>query len=573
MKRLLTMGLVILALLKSKVTRAFVWIVIPIALLMLSQQPERARVQGTTFTVKSTADTVDAKPGDGICADNCGNCTLRAAIMEANAFAGDDTINFDPSVFNVPKTITLSIPGVNEDFDVTGDLDITSNLTITGAGANMTTIDAGRIDRVLHVRGASTVYISGLTLTGGKTLNSSPGGGDGGGIRTQGTLLTLTNVTVDGNEADYGGGIEVDGPVTLHNSTVSNNTALAGGGGGIMNYINGPLILNNSTVSGNKGGYGGGIAASNHGNTLFLNNSTVSGNTGEGLNQQAGTVIIKNTILANNGAQNCRFQVQSQISGALISGGHNLSTDNSCSPASIVAPNVSGGLDQAKRDLNNTPAQLAPLALNLPGSTATHALCKGLGVPHASCGAASSPAIDKGGDCLAVDQRGVPRPQGAACDIGAYELGPQKKGMTWFRTASNVTYGTITVGCGSAGPDRCDPAHGDTLCTQQLPVLCIYKPRPALQKPVGLPIPNDYNQWSGGIVATTPPHAGTFKDSAAVNKFCEDVFGKGWRVAEFHDGVYWNFQAYGGTVGAPTIPSTRFWVHINDQKDGNCWSP
>jgi len=145
--------------------------------------------------------------------------------------------------------------------------------------------------------------------------------------------------------------------------------------------------------------------------------------------------------------------------------------------------------------------------------------------------------------------------------------------MTWFHTASNATYGTITVGCGPSGPDRCDPAHGDTLCTQQLPVLCIYKPKPAFPLPVGLPVPNEYNRWSGGVVATTPPHAGNFTNTAEVNQFCTDVFGVGWRVAEFHDGLYWNFQAYGGTVSAPTVPSTRFWVYINDQKDGNCWQP
>lgn len=150
----------------------------------------------------------------------------------------------------------------------------------------------------------------------------------------------------------------------------------------------------------------------------------------------------------------------------------------------------------------------------------------------------------------------------------------KEKGMTWFHSTSNATYGTITVGCGPAGPDRCDPAHGDTLCTQQLPVLCIYKPTPAFPLPIGLQIPNEYNQWSGGVVATTQPVAGdTFANSAAVTAYCKVTFGDGWRVAEFHDGVYWNFQAYGGTVSAATVPSTRFWVHINDQKDGNCWQP
>ena len=154
------------------------------------------------------------------------------------------------------------------------------------------------------------------------------------------------------------------------------------------------------------------------------------------------------------------------------------------------------------------------------------------------------------------------RTSGATSGIHSYKGvtcgGPQKKGMTWFHTASNATYGTITVGCGPSGPDRCDPAHGDTLCTQQLPVLCIYKPKPAFPLPVGLPVPNEYNRWSGGVVATTPPHAGNFTNTAEVNQFCTDVFGVGWRVAEFHDGLYWNFQAYGGTVSAPPCRPRAF---------------
>lgn len=385
---------------KSKMPKVLVGSLIFIALvLLLSPRPGWA--QAAIFIVNSTADSVDANPGNGVCADGSGVCTLRAAIMEANALPGTDTITLPAG------TYTLTIPGFNEDFNATGDLDIDSDLTITGAGANMTIIDAGGIDRVLDIRpvNATNVHISGLTVTHG---SAGPITTSGGGILAQGTLLTLTNVTVRGNTADYGGGIFVGGSVTLNNCTVSGNTALAGGGG-IINYINGSVTLNNSTISGNSAGYGGGIAASNFGNTLFLNNSTVSGNTGGGLNQQAGTVVIKNTILDNNG-RNCTFQVQSQNAGALVSLGHNLSTDTSCEPAHIIEPNVSGGLDQPT-DLNNTPALLAPLALNAPGSTKTHALLPG------------SPAIDKGGDCSPTDQRGVPRPQGAACDIGAYEVG------------------------------------------------------------------------------------------------------------------------------------------------------
>ncbi|HXH94315.1 MAG TPA: LamG domain-containing protein [Thermoanaerobaculia bacterium] len=147
----------------------------------------------------------------------------------------------------------------------------------------------------------------------------------------------------------------------------------------------------------------------------------------------------------------------------------------------------------------------------------------------------------------------------------------QKKGMTWIHTASNAVAGTITVGCSG-----CDPYLGDTVCTQQLPLLCIYKPTPPPTSPFQVVPPgvnnsNQYNLWSGGVVATTPPHVGTFAHSTDATAYCQAQFGPSWRVAEFHEGWAWNFQAYGGTVSAPAVPSTRFWVHINDQPAANCW--
>jgi hypothetical protein len=150
----------------------------------------------------------------------------------------------------------------------------------------------------------------------------------------------------------------------------------------------------------------------------------------------------------------------------------------------------------------------------------------------------------------------------------------QKKGMTWIHSKSDATTGTITVGCSD-----CDGRHGDTPCTELRPLLCIFKPTPPFQLPKGLDNSSPYIQWSGGVVATTEPVAGnTFghisagtSTSKAANDRCKEKFGNGWRVAEFHDGQYWYFQAYGG-VSAPTVPPTRFWVHINDQKDGNCWA-
>jgi CSLREA domain-containing protein len=83
-----------------------------------------------SFTVNSTADAVDAKPGDGICATATGTCTLRAAIQEANALTGADTVI-------VPAgTYILTIPGRGETAAVAGDLDITDDLALAGAGTS-----------------------------------------------------------------------------------------------------------------------------------------------------------------------------------------------------------------------------------------------------------------------------------------------------------------------------------------------------------------------------------------------------------------------------------------------------
>ena len=123
------------------------------------------------FLVNSTADTVDLSPGDGLALDAYGNTTLRAAIMEANAFAGDDSITLPAGTYR------LTIGGTNEDAGAKGDLDISSNVTITGAGAGTTTIDAARLDRVLHVLSGATLDLSHVTITNGNATGVNDGGG------------------------------------------------------------------------------------------------------------------------------------------------------------------------------------------------------------------------------------------------------------------------------------------------------------------------------------------------------------------------------------------------------------
>lgn len=391
----------------------------------------------TTITVNTPADEFGIG-GSAL-------CSLREAIQTVNSntdFGGCFT-GSGPYTIDVPAdTYILVRAGTNEDFNATGDLDISSDLTITGAGANTTTVNGGGIDRVIDIRGDSTVSISGLTVTGG--VAPDLGGliiGAGGGISTQGTLLTLTNVTVRGNSAQsstdpsLGGGISKNGQLILNNCTVSNNSASFGGG--ISNYIGGPLTLNNSTVSDNSGGA---IHTSNHGPTIYLNNSTLSGNYAQswgGLYQQTGTVVMKNTILANGGG-NCYFAGNSP-GGGLISLGHNLSTDVWCLPVNIVSANVSGGLD-GPGDINDMSAGLAPLFLNPPGSTETHALLPG---------SLAIDAVPLSSYTVCTDQRGVSRPQGSACDIGAFES-----------TAAGVPPPNCDDGK-VCTDDSCDPVTGD----------------------------------------------------------------------------------------------------------------
>jgi hypothetical protein len=214
--------------------------------------------------------------------------------------------------------------------------------------------------------------------------------------------LTLTNSMVSGNTSNNsGGGIHNDfAPVTLTNSTVSGNTT-NGSGGGIHN--SGTLTLTNSTVSGNtsNSAAGGGIYNTR---TLTLTNSTVSGNTSNnwGGGIYNGSTMTLTNILIDDGCFD---------GGTITSGGGN-----------IESPGDTCGFDQATDQVNVTGGQLVlgPLQDN-GGPTMTHALLPGSvaidWIPEAMC-------LDAVGDPLTTDQRGEPRPGGAMCDVGAFEVQP-----------------------------------------------------------------------------------------------------------------------------------------------------
>jgi hypothetical protein len=246
-------------------------------------------------------------------------------------------------------------------------------------------------------------------------------GASGGGIWAYSATITdstiAENVARSSNGTAAGGGMAV-GTALVARSTISGNRALGprdtAEGGGIDSFN---LTLRDSTVSGNQAGpgdagYAGGVFAS--GGTIV--SSTITRNradyAGGGILID-GTVSLRSTIVAGNqahvvGGADCFAGPWGKVSkGRVRSGGHNLiGSGDDCA----------GVVDGVRADLVGTPGQpiaarLAPLRAN-GGATRTHALLPG------------SPAIDRAGDgpCdTQTDQRGVRRPLGAACDIGAFE--------------------------------------------------------------------------------------------------------------------------------------------------------
>jgi hypothetical protein len=285
------------------------------------------------------------------------------------------------------------------------------------------------------------IFGNGDTTVTNSTVSSNTANFDGGGIFSSGTVA-LTNSTVSSNTANGAGGgiIFNEGSLTLTNSTVSNNTA--SDGGGITNENGGSLTLTSSTVSGNTAlndGVGGGIY--NSWGDLALTNSTVSGNTasgdfsrGGGIMNYTGNLTLTNSTVSGNTAANgsaivgdsigCRrpcYYVPPSSSfdfeNSILAGSCQSSRFNEISSAFNLADDESCAFSTT--DIVVADAMLGPLQDN-GGPTETHDLLPG------------SPAIDAGSmdECPPpdTDQRGVARPQGTACDIGAVEYLPEPRG-------------------------------------------------------------------------------------------------------------------------------------------------
>ncbi len=243
------------------------------------------------------------------------------------------------------------------------------------------------------------IFDGGILLSSDLVIEGNAAVG-GAGVSNWGEASSVTT-TIDGNISKIsGGGFHNNsiGIMTLDSSTVSNNkSALAGG---INNW--GRLRVINSTISHNTAKFAAGI--DNRG-VLTLTHSTVSGNSA---NDGGGLVVramvkndkasMSNSILAGNTAA-----LAPDCIGTVKSLGHNLvGNDSGCGF-------IAGEDDTIGTETQPVDPRLGGLAVN-GGPTATKALLPG------------SPAMDAAsGSCPPVDQRGVSRPPGVSCDIGAYQ--------------------------------------------------------------------------------------------------------------------------------------------------------
>jgi hypothetical protein len=330
---------------------------------------QAAPAAADTFAVTTTTDT-----GDPCSGTSCPS--IRSALVAAGGTDGPDTIG-------VPAG----------DYALTGGvLTVDSSVTIDGAGMGATRVFAVSSNQVFSISAAAVgVTISNLTMADGV-------GGWGGNLVNSGTL-TLDHVRSTSGDASSGGGLaNVGGTMTVTHSLIDDNESLRAGAdsGGIANIgPNANLTVRHSTIAGNRSGVGSGIFAWGSGTIITrLEHVTVIGNQaqagrGGSIGNEVGVTAeftVRASVIAGNtdmnGVSNCGANLP-------VSEGANVVATAECGFAAagdIVADPQLGAFDGA----------VYPLA-------------------------ATSPAVERAGACTGTDQRDLARPQGAACDSGAYE--------------------------------------------------------------------------------------------------------------------------------------------------------
>ena len=344
---------------------------------------------------------------------NAGTLAVSSSILSGNlAQFGGGIGNDSGATLTVSNSIlignsgaaTSGLGGAISNFGMLTVLNSTlsdnSSLGGNGGGAifnfstGTATISGSTLSGNSAVGAGGGIYNQGMLTVLSSALSGNSTSGNGGGILNFTGTVHVSFSTLSGNTAGLGGGIySIFGAVTVSNSAISGN-AVSSFGGGI--FSQGALTILNSTLSGNQaGGNGGGIFITT--GVVQVSFSTLSGNTasqGGSMSSGSDTLTVKNNIVEGGTPENCL------LDSPPIDAGGNLATDASCP----------GLTEVAAASLN-----LGPLADN-GGPTHTHALQAG-----SVALSAALDCTDSSGATVTQDQRGTARPQGAACDAGAYE--------------------------------------------------------------------------------------------------------------------------------------------------------
>jgi hypothetical protein len=358
--------------------------------------------------------------GITVCTNGCDFSSIQAAIDSQDTLAGE-TINILASIHTE------------------ADIQVTKDVTIQGEGSLHTTVQAfptleGSDKRVFFIARGTTAAIRDMTIRHGNPRKEPE---SGGGIRNEG-ILTVENVIIRENSASAGGGILNDNTLTLINTLVEDNQARGGAnhyyecstGGGIKDQ-EGAITMINSTVRDNTAeGKGGGMHIACKGILLMIN-STVSGNrsvvNGGGIYLNGVGRFIHSTISHNSGKNGGGIFIEGTGEKGLIRGSlHFTATmiaDNTATMEKYGIPDCyigdHGSIDSNQMnwiEASDCPAAYSGDPLLDPEWTGNE--------PQVHALLANSSVIDTipAGECvLQTDQTGKERPQGAGCEIGAYE--------------------------------------------------------------------------------------------------------------------------------------------------------
>jgi predicted outer membrane repeat protein len=459
-----------------------------------------------------------------IVTDNSDNpadtASLRFAInnLAAGAAASTNTITI-ASTLAGGQTITLG-----------STLSITQGVTIQEQTPQAVTLSGNNTAGVFVVNGGLAASLSGLVIANGSA-------GAGGGIASLGTL-TVSNCLFSANKAlgAQGGAISSSGTLTVNDCTFSGNSAVGSAGGAIQNTV-GTLTVSGSTFAGNSADAAGG-AIRNFAGTLIVTNSTFSGNfaglNGGGIENASGpatvsdstfsgnsanagggiynsnTLTLNNTLLAGNTAGAAGNEIY-QNSGT-ISDSRNLlgdSAETSAAAFTNFSPDVS---DIVATSNGTKPTALSAMLVttlgNYGGATQTLPLLPG------------SPAINSALfiNGITTDQRGVPRPQGSAPDIGAFE----SQGFTLSissgsnqSTLINTSFAASLVVLVTAN-NPVEPVGGD--------VITFTAPSSGASASLSASTATIQNDGTASITATANGTAGSYSIAAVASGIASPVF-------------------------------------------------